>query len=160
MYNTVLPKMLRYLFIYYKIFFARTLLIKRCQIFFLFFHQKNSRNQVQGNLEYAWKWWIRIMWIFLLRNSICFYIICASSIISICVKWNLCHLTWHLSYRFLIQLWHYGLSQLYLLKVPLYLIGWRLLVYNSVNCVIYVWGGFQNNTLKYILLLYIVWERI
>ena len=45
----------------------------------------------------------------------------------------------------------HGIDQLYLRKVSLYLIDWRLLLYNSV---IYIWGGFPNNTLKYTLLLH------
>ena len=48
------------------------------------------------------------------------------------------------------KLQHY--SQLYLRKIPQYLIDWRLFVFNSV---IYVWGGFKNNALKDILLSYI-----
>ena len=50
------------------------------------------------------------------------------------------------------KLRHYGINQLYLRKVPWYLTDWRLSVYISI---IYIWGGFQNNTLKDILLLYI-----
>ena len=45
---------------------------------------------------------------------------------------------------------HYSIDQSYLRKVPLYLIGWRLFVYNIV---IYIRGGFQINILKDILLL-------
>ena len=51
---------------------------------------------------------------------------------------------------------HYGIEQLYLCKIPKYLIDWRLFVYNSF---IYMWSDFQTNTLKDILLLvlYIFW---
>ena len=54
-----------------------------------------------------------------------------SPVISIRFKWMLCHLTWHLSCitRFLIKLQHYGIDQLYLHKVPWYLIDWRFLDY-------------------------------
>ena len=45
-----------------------------------------------------------------------------------------------------------GIDQLYLRKTPLYLIDERLFVFYSV---IYTLGGFQINTLKDILLLYI-----
>ena len=58
------------------------------------------------------------------------------------------------SHGFLINLRLYGIHQIYLRKVPWYLIDWRLFLHNSA---IYILGGFQNNTLKYVLILYIFW---
>ena len=57
-----------------------------------------------------------------------------SPVISVRLKWKLCHLSriYATSHRFLIWLRHYGIDQLYLCRVPKYLI----------------WGGFQNNNLN------------
>ena len=57
------------------------------------------------------------------------------------------------SHRFLIKLRHYNIDQLYLHKVTWYLIDWRLFVYVYNSFIYNIWGGFQNNTLKDILLL-------
>ena len=82
-----------------------------------------------------------------------------SSVISIRLKWKRRHLTWHLgrTHRFLIKLRHYGINQLNLHKVPWYLFDWILFIYNSVIYMFMRWHGFQNNTLKDILLLHLFW---
>ena len=69
--------------------------------------------------------------------------------------WNWSYATSHYiyttSHRFLIKLRYYSIDQLYLLKVQYYLIDCILFVYSFIH----IWGGFQNNALKDILLLYI-----
>ena len=73
----------------------------------------------------------------------------------ISIAWNgstdTSHDIYAASHGFIIKLRHYGKDQLYQRKVPQHLIDWKLFVYNSV--LIYILGGFQNNTLKDILLL-------
>ena len=62
-------------------------------------------------------------------------------------SYTISHDIYAASQRFLIKLRNYGIDQLYLRKV----------LHIIFNCVFYIWGGFQNVTLKDILLLYIFW---